>query len=438
MRRILRLAECVFLLFAVTGSALASPPVMQVGGEPFFPIGWYCTGQSAEYGSKNIGGTRYINSDQEAAQEYAKDKAQGMNTVLFCYSNYFQPLAFTGYAMAGALANDLKIMVEIDRNAIRELPGYPLSLIDDQVNYIKGHAAYSTLLGYYLADEPELQGITPAQLQARYAQVKGLDPNHPISVVHAGENYLSAEPPAYTDILMTDTYVVLNGTAEFANPMWIVASRARDGEQAAEASGKPYHNVVQAQSYDGTFGLRSPTFAEQRYLSYSPIVQGARGLFYWMEDYTSEEYRNEVISPVVKEIQSLVPAIVSGLASISVIGSRDEDTTGHGIGDVSYLFCEDESAGYLIAVNNTPNALASVGFALLGEELEGFLGTGEDTNIPVLFEDSDVLLQRIVGYDTWTLTDSFAPFGVHVYLIPEPGALSLLVAGGLALIRRRR
>ena len=433
MTRILGSTILVFIVCAAMGSALASPPVLQVDGEPFFPIGWY--------------DERIFWSTELATAAYSQTKSQGMNTILLCYSNYWykNPLSCTTNTLEGALANGMKVMVHIDANAVMEEPGYPLSRIDEQVDHIKGHDA---LLGYYLADEPEAWGITPASLQDRYAQIKGRDATHPIFVVHwayggpgpgsrPAETYLSAEPPPYTDVLMTDTYVVSDGTAEFANPMWKVATEARHYTQLVETSGKlAYISVVQAHSADGSAGKRSPTFAEQRYLSYAPIVEGARGLLYWMYTWTSEEHRNNVVGPIVREIQSLVPAIISNSTDISVSSNRDTDTTGNGIEDVSYLVGQDDNGAYqLIAVNNTPNALSSVTFELSGEVLASFFGS--DQNIPVLFENRNVLFQQGTGAE-WTITDNFAPFDVNVYLIPEPTDLALLLIAGLALLRRRR
>ncbi len=422
------LALCCLLIGLPVGSALAAPPMLQVDGKPFFPIGWY---DSRLYGSA-----------ADATAAFSGYPSQGMNSILLCYNNWGNPLAMTPTTLDGAAANGLEVMVEINRYAVQGLEGYPLSLIDDQVNAIKSHPA---LLGYYLMDEPELQGVSAATLQARYAQIKALDATHPISVVQTSGgqvvNYLSAEPPPYTDILMTDTYTVYAGIPEFSGAMFRSTILAKFAAQLAETYGKPaYFNVPQAHSADGTFGLRSPTFAEQRYLSYAPIVVGARGLFYWMHYYTTEDYRTNVVGPIAREIQSLVPAIVSNSTAVSVSSNRDSDTTGNGIEDVSYLLGEDDNGGYrLIAVNNTPYA-CSVTFSLSGDSLASFFGS-DDVNIPVLFEGRDVLLQRGAG-STWTITDNFGPYDVNVYSIPEPGTLVLLATGLLGVLvyawRKRR
>ena len=407
--RIVTLGTSAIVLVAIlctTGAAVASPPVMEVDGEQFFPIGWY--------------DARLFESAWDATVGYSWARDQGMNSVLFCYTNWQVSLRYTDNALAGALANDMKLMIEVNRNAVTELEGYPLSLVGDQVEFVKDHPA---LLGYYLMDEPEGHDVTAAMLQARYAQIRSHDADRPISVVHwsAGpgwrpaEEYLAAEPPPYTDIVMTDTYPVHDGTAEFSNRMWQIAIEARHTAQLVEAYGKQaYINVPQAASANGEWGLRSPTFGEQRYLSYTPIVHGARGLLYWMQAHVTPEYGDEVIGPIVNEIQSLVPAICSNSTAVSVSSSRDTDSTGHGIEDVSYLFGKDKFGTYLIAVNNTPGPI-SVTFELSGGPL-GWDELGVDgVSAAVLFEGRSVLMEPSGNPGEWTLTDSFGPYDVNIY-----------------------
>jgi len=388
-------------------TAISAPAVLEVGGEPFFPIGWY---DSRKFGSA-----------AGAAAAYASSRLEGMNTILLCYYGY--NTNHTSNALAGAAANGMRLMVEVNRSAVKELSGYPLSLIDEQVNHAKVHPA---LLGWYLIDEPELHGVTPAMAQARYAQIKSLDPDHAIFVVRysygpnggplgrrPAEDYLSAEPPPYTDVLMTDTYMVATNTPVLGGSLWFVTKEALHSAQLAETNDKCYINVVQAHSHDGTFGVRSPTFEEQRYLSYAPIVTGARGLLYWMHYYTSAEYRSNVVGRIVHEIRQLVPAIVSGSDAVAVTSTRDTDSTGHGIEDMSYLFGEDSTGGYLIAANNTASSFPVV-FELSGDILRYLSGA---QSIPVLFEERDVLLEpHSSGLPSlWMLSDTFSAFAVHVY-----------------------
>ncbi len=390
-----------------TWTGAAPPPVLQADGQPFFVMGWYTSA-----GSPSVA---------ESEQYLSTMRRQGMNTALICYGIWLDNNSMTN-RLQGAIASDMKIMIEVHRWAVMEQPGYPLTLIDSQVDLCK---SYSSFLNWYLIDEPELQGVTPAMAQARYNQIKTRDPDHTISVAHVGYNsqypqpYLSAEPPPYCDVLMTDTYPIPDAAPEFGASLWSVSSESRLRVNQARTYGKnTYINIVQTH---GDFGLRIPTYTENRYLSYAPIVQGARGLLYWMHNaYTTDGHRDQVIPPVAHEIQSLVPAIISNSTAVIVSSNRETDTGGRVIKDVSYLFGTDERCGYLIAANNTPGAL-TVQFQCNGSVLAATLGAGH-TDVPVVFEERSVTAWPTTDPGIWTLSDSFGPFGVHVYRLYETAA----------------
>ncbi len=390
-----------------TWTGVAPPPVLQADGQPFFLMGWYTSA-----GSPSVA---------ESEQYLSKMRRQGMNTALICYGIWLDNNSITN-RLQGAINSNMKIMVEVHRWAVLQQPEYPLSLIDAQVDLCKN---YSSFLNWYLIDEPELQGVSPAMAQARYAQIKARDPDHTISVAHVGYNssypnpYLAAEPPPYCDVLMTDTYPIPDAHAEFAAPLWSVATETRLRVDQTRTYGKnTFINIVQTH---GDFGLRIPTYIENRYLSYAPIVQGARGLLYWMHNaFTTDGHRDQVVPPVAHEIQSLVPAIISNSTAVRVSSSRETDTGGRGIKDISHLFGADERCGYLIATNNSP-ATYAVQFQLAGSVLAATLGAGQ-VGIPVMFEQRSVSAQPTGDPNIWTLADSFGPFDVHVYRLYETPA----------------
>ena len=148
-----------------------------------------------------------------------------------------------------------------------------------------------------------------------------------------------------------------------------------------------------------------------------------------MHYYTTQDYRTNVVGAIASEIESLVPAIISNSTAVSVSSNRDGQSTHGVVDDISYLFGQDETGGYLIATNNTASAL-SVQFTLEGD---GLLDVAS-----VLSESRTVTLQDLGG-DTRVFTDSFGPFDVNVYRIavPEPAAGTLfLVLLGTGLLRR--
>ena len=391
-----------------SSSTAAPPPVMQVDGSPFFPLGYYTS--------------TWFSSAQEAGDYLSLQHAQGMNAVLSCYGVWDSSSCMVS-VMEGAALAGMKAAMEVHRYAVQGLPGYPTSLIDDQVDLLK---AYPSFLGWYLIDEPEVQGVPPSLLQSRYAQIKGRDPNHSIWAVHyayvgmnperPAETYLAAEPPPYCDALMTDTYPVSYGSAEFGGALWMVALESKAHTDLAVSYAKEtYLNVPQVQGWQD-FNTRLPTYPEQRYLLYAPVVCGSRGLLLWMYNaFTTEDHKNNVVGPIAREISSLIPAVLSNSTAMCVTSSHDSDTTGHGIADVSYMFGQDSHGGYLIAVNNTANAV-SVTFQLSGDVLSTQFGA-QSVAVPVVFESRTVTAQFTGDPTSRTMTDAFSPYDVNVYRI---------------------
>jgi hypothetical protein len=389
------------------------PPIMQVDSEPFFPLGFY---------------DHYMYSTPEPfLTRYATHKSQGMNTTMLWGANWAVPHAYTIYALDAAQANDMKMFVQIHHYAmVGDDPAYPLTLIDEQVDALWDHSA---LIGWYLFEEPINRGIFPNLLQSRYARVRSHDPaSHPMAIQHhwPPERYLAVEPPAAFDISITAVDPCPEVAPEFGGPMWISATETRSAVLLANAHNKPVViNHVQATALQEppNHYFRYPTFAELRYLSYAPIVEGARGLLYWdwgqggEYDLQRIEYSENVVGPIANEIKTLIPAILANSTSVSVTSDHDSDTTGHSIEDITYLFVEDTNYAYLIAVNNTAIAIPSVAFVLTGVPL-GSANGAEPIYIEVIFENRFVSLQPISGYN-WTMTDNFSPYGVNVYRLCE-------------------
>jgi len=79
---------------------------------------------------------------------------------------------------------------------------------------------------------------------------------------------------------------------------------------------------------------------------------------------------------------------------------------------MGYLFAQDDDYGYLIAVNNTQSTY-SAQLYLEGPGLLEAVGSGS-VSVPVMFESRNITMsESSPGH--WTISDSFGPFGVHVY-----------------------
>lgn len=435
------------------------PPVMKVDGEPFFPVGYF----------DHIGATSVPAYDIR----YSAFKAQGTNTVLHWGSNWSSMWGFSVMATTSALNNGLKYIAGIHTFAVQGHDNatppnpVPLSALDVLVDHLWNKEA---LIAWYLCDEPDISGVTPARLKEAYARVQERDLTagaHPQLVVYSGDPspYFAAEPPLSHDVTMFDSYPcnTANGGGEFSNPLYGVSVRTRSDRNLIKSYGntKPQMNVTQATALNDGYHtpFRYPTYKEQRYLTFGPIVEGARGILWWDwgnandQAYITarENYQAQILGPVATQIKAVIPAIISNVESIAVSSNRDTDTTGHGIQDVTYLFGEDSSYCYLIAVNHTNATIPSVTFTMTGTPLgtgpnpiavnviyEALAGVAyPDPNHPThpSYTFTDRSVNRVwVSGNTWTMTDSFGPYDVNIYklgsVVAPESCIQVLARGG--------
>ena len=402
------------------------PPVMRVDGAPFFVIGYF---EHEVY-------TR----PEEYDADYAAYRSQGVNTVIHWGSNWGSGTEYNVMAADQALANGLKYISEIHHFAITEAEDYALEDLDRLVDALWDHEA---LIAWYLFDEPGVLAVAPERLREAYARVQARDrgaEDLPQLVVFSGHNevdYFAAEPPRNHDVCMVDVYPVSEGSEEFSGPLHRVSTWTRFQRDLIIEHGdeKPQLNVTQACGVDGWSGFRLPTYDEQRYLAFGPVVMGARGVLWWdwgdtgSADYVRARgaYRRSTTGPVATQLAALSAAILSNEDRVSVSSNRSVDSTGNAIEDITWLVGSDDDAVYLIAVNNTPKPLEGITFTLEGAPLGGSAGA-EPRPVTVLYEallddeayafsSRELTLQPGSG-DAWTLTDDFdAPYDVNLYRI---------------------
>jgi hypothetical protein len=237
--------------------------------------------------------------------------------------------------------------------------------ITDKVNTFRGHPA---VIGWYMNDERGPEFLP--ELQIRYQMVKGIDASHPVWSVHWNTDWLLQEADT-TDIVGVDPYPIDN------NPITLVSQMA----DAANKAGKPLWLVPQIfdwRDYPGDFREktgRPPTRDEMRAMTYLAINHGAKGLIYYsyfnIRDDKDYKARWEQIKKVGREIKDLRPVILSTHKT-----DKNDIICSKSITDVSLK----------IKLVRTPRT------------------------IRVLFEDN-----REIRVRDGDFTDSFGPYGVHVY-----------------------
>lgn len=148
-----------------------------IDGVPFFPKGVYA-----------------VNPENMAGAA-----SHGFNVV----QSYQQPTLPDDQMQAymdTALSHGLYVLFGMDKDKVKnDVGGSNIQALKDRVSMFKDHPA---LWGWYLSDEPGLQGVTPERLKACFAAIKETDTNHPVFT----SNWSLGEYHEGTDIDMRQLY----------------------------------------------------------------------------------------------------------------------------------------------------------------------------------------------------------------------------------------
>ncbi|MBC2605477.1 carbohydrate binding domain-containing protein [Pelagicoccus albus] len=145
-----------------------------------------------------------------------------------------------------------------------------LALLKEEVIEFRDHPA---LLSWYINDEPDGQGRPPEVIETAYQAVKELDPYHPVSVVFMMPS--KREDFRHSmDIAMTDPYPIPGKPPE-------AILETLDAYVDAYRHEKSVWLVPQA--FGGQeMWLREPTGRELRLMTYLGLLNGARGIQYYI------------------------------------------------------------------------------------------------------------------------------------------------------------
>lgn len=305
-------------------------------------------------------------------------------------------------------ADGLKVMIDLTIGS--------MTAVTNRVLTVKDHPA---VWGYYLADEPKPTGpLPPSELKERYDAIKAIDPNpdHPIFVV---QNVLDRFDPyldvGSMDIIGFDIYPVFSfnpdefdvNFGKYMVDYKIAAQKARDG-------GVPLFAVPQFFEEPGA--RRLPTLAEQRYLTFAPILAGARGIKYFLFEgvmpteptYLPQSERDQRVHPAANLVQLVSGAIAiddGTLAVASLTGSENPD------------FFATEPGLNLYQLGQSDD-LRKADFEIFGTPEESFLLVTNNTNVPQTFDFTitglDMSTVAENAEDNQTITpDSFTPSGFN-------------------------
>jgi hypothetical protein len=266
-------------------------------------------------------------------------------------------------------------------------------------------------------DEAWWGGVPVADLKRGYDVIKQEDTNHPIVQTHAPRGTVADLQPynVAADVLALDIYPV--GYPPGANSLLTNKEISMVGDWASflgqVANGEKQYWMVEQIAWSGVVPpaktLRFPTFAQERYMAYQAIINGARGLMFFGGNVTATmtpqdaalgwnwTFWDQTLKRVVQELGDgslLTPALVAPNSTLPITLS------GTSAPDIEFCVREAPPYLYILAAKREGTTIQA---SFSG--LPAGAGTGE-----LLYEGP-----RAVTATNGQFTDWFGPFEVHAY-----------------------
>lgn len=232
-----------------------------VDGMPFFPFGFYCRTpvhptlpeEEVVRGFNMISPYQTIEKKTESDRRAYMDRCASLGMKV-----HYQLLSVAGGGGVNLAGTHARTADERRQ------------LLRDEVMAFRDHPA---LLAWYIADEPDGQGVSPDSLKEAYQTIKELDPYHPVTVVFMTPSKAN-EYRDVMDIVMADPYPVpdspLTEVSEWTQQLYRVFYPV-----------KPVWIVPQA--FGGAeWWKREPTTREIRVMTYLAVIQRASGIQYFI------------------------------------------------------------------------------------------------------------------------------------------------------------
>jgi len=265
-----------------------------------------------------------------------------------------------------------------------------LSYLKQLVNCVKDEPG---LVGYYLADEPEINNARSAYLEAMYRIMQELDPYHPVTITNDTLDGIVTHGVRACDILNADPY----SSAWDYVPNFL--------KRCHEVSGPDkglmltlWHSSVQAHFTNPWGSAPAYPYRVMREQYLVGLASGCRGF----TGYTSCFFMPEVLlryglPPIWREVRFLEPALAHPLAPPQVAADAEMTAwAGQANGQL-----------YLIVVNHKPGARqAKIAHPALAK-LKSLIVVSEGRKTPVA---------------NGGFSDKFAEGDVHVYTTDPAGA----------------
>ncbi|MFO7896639.1 MAG: chitobiase/beta-hexosaminidase C-terminal domain-containing protein [Candidatus Cloacimonadales bacterium] len=281
-----------------------------------------------------------------------------------------------------------------------DLPEKKLNtLLRREIEALKDHPA---ILSWYIADEPVLTGVKPEYLQKKYDLIKSIDPYHPVSIVFLRPDK-AGDYQAAMDIAMVDPYPVPT------HPLTLVGDRTRILKNQLPHSTAIW--VVPQAFGGGEWWQREPTRQELRNMTYQAIINGGRGIKYFvrkgLNSFPKSTSAWAEAATVALEMQELAPQILSAELAPEISCQQPQ---------IQVQSYQHDGLITVLAVNTT-NTPTAVDFH--------FPALGRSGLMKLPFENREVAL------DSGSFSDLIDAYGTRCYQYELSPAINLLSADNL-------
>lgn len=333
----------------------------------------------------------------------------------YCAKNTWGPQKETQLddLLGEANAQGMHVVISIDD--LQHIPPGDTARIAELRRVVKKYRDNPAVLFWKGDDEPQWGKVPVENLRAYYDTIHKLDPHHPIWITHAPRGTVEEWKPyaRYFDVGAVDIYPISYppGThSGIANKdISVVGDYAKRIRESTDYR-KPAMMVLQI-CWSGVAKpgntLRFPTFAQERYMTYQAIIDGARGLVYFGGNVAAcldtrdvaygwnWHFFHHVLKPVLDQLSPdgpLYPALIAPASSLKVTSN----------GDAAMEYTVRESGQYIY---------------VLASRREGSTVQVTFSGLPAEVQEGDVLYEspRKVAVKDGSFTDWFAPHDVHVY-----------------------
>jgi hypothetical protein len=356
-----------------------------------------------------------------------------------------------------AKSSQIKVFLQIPREWIGDFkakiynPDY--ASINKFIDLYKNHTA---LYGWYLFDEPEFQQFpSPQQAQNLYERIRAMDSNHSVASAFGNSycwNYGGLRGNSHVqdyilsaDLILFDVYPIFNqdelkpystdAVKEYHRledvPYMIDnCSNFIKNHHTAEFAG--FIPVLQAFKWGGPNNNRYPTYLELRYMAYASLVRDSQGIILWNNYWDAgtpdrEQFNQFVAYPVTREINALKEVALNGiykdpqvLLDKPISGPSTALTRDSYLYGIAYKFGRYKDSQYLIVVNESRQTQQDVTFSLpssVDSETAVTLFDGYTVTNGVISYKSRRIPLKEINFGQKQLTDTFAPYEVHIYLL---------------------